>query len=165
MNSENSEPCTLVPFLSSAVYPAVSHLRFLLAITTVPSSCLTTMSTRELRSLGGTDRPGGRKWLQSNTDDVSAKRTKTNDNDSDDEEQPVKKPVKKAATKGKGKKGKKPMYVLFLCEGVLPGNTNLRLVMSVRMCMRKRMPPLCVLVHRKGRKSFWRRHCQVCYSP
>ena len=84
------------------------------------------MSTRELRSLGGTDRPGGRKRLQSNTDDVSAKRTKTNDNDSDDEEQPVKKPVKKAATKGKGKKGKKPMYVLFLCEDVLPGNTNLQ---------------------------------------
>jgi hypothetical protein len=67
------------------------------------------MSTRELRSLGGTDRPGGRKRLQStgNADEVIAKRTKTNNNDSDDEELPV----KKVATKGKGKKGKKPRYV------------------------------------------------------
>jgi hypothetical protein len=72
------------------------------------------MSTRELRSLGGTDRPGGRKRLQSNADEVSAKRTKTNDNDSDDEEQPV----KKVAMKGKGKKGKKPRYVPFPCEGI-----------------------------------------------
>jgi hypothetical protein len=79
------------------------------------------MSTRELHSLGGTDRPGGRKRLQSNADDVSAKRPKTNDNDSDDEGQP-----KKKVTKGKGKKGKKPRYVSFPCEGILPGNTNLQ---------------------------------------
>jgi hypothetical protein len=75
------------------------------------------MSTRELRSLGGTDRPGGRKRLQSNADEVIAKRTKTNKKDSDDEEQPEKKVV----TKGKGKKGKKPRYVPYPCEGLFTG--------------------------------------------
>ena len=64
------------------------------------------MSTHELRSLGGMDRPGGWKRLQSNADELITKRAKTNKNDSDDEEQPEKKVV----MKGKGKKGKKPRY-------------------------------------------------------
>ena len=80
------------------------------------------MSTRELRSSGGTDRPGGRKRLQSNADEVITKRSKTNDNDSDDEEEPV----KKVATKGKGKKGKKPRYVPYPCEGSICQLTTLR---------------------------------------
>jgi len=64
------------------------------------------MTTRQLRS------SGGRKRLQSNADEVIAKRSKTNDkhedndpdNDSHDDEQPV----KKAVMKGKVKKGKNP---------------------------------------------------------
>ena len=65
------------------------------------------MSTRELRSLGG------RKRQQSNADEVIAKRSKNDDNDSDNDSDDEEQPVKKAATKGKGKKGKKPRYVII----------------------------------------------------
>ena len=67
------------------------------------------MSVRELRSMRG-----GRKWLQSNADEVTAKRSKTTNNDSDDggnDEEQAEQPVKKAATRGKAKKGKKPRFV------------------------------------------------------
>ena len=93
------------------------------------------MSARELRSLGGMDRPVGQKRLQSNADELIAKRTKTNDNNSDDEEQ-AEQPVKKVATKGKGRKGKKTRYVPYPYEGLLPGNTSLQ--PSVRMTAAQR---------------------------
>lgn len=106
-NSEKFRALNPIPFLLSAVLRFLPSLPFVYCHLVSPPSTL--MSTRELRSLGGTDRPGGRKRLQStgNSDEVIAKRTKTNNNDSDDEELPV----KKVATKGKGKKGKKPRYV------------------------------------------------------
>jgi hypothetical protein len=79
------------------------------------------MSARELRSFRGSQNspkraPGGRKRLQSNADDSEAtlKRSKTTNNDEDIEvEHAEQQPVKKAATKGKGKKGKKTRYVAY----------------------------------------------------
>lgn len=77
---------------------------------------------RELRSLRSTDRapsppkyaPGGRKRLQSNADEVIPKRSKTanRDNDEDDDDDLEQQPVKKAATKSKGKKGKNTRFVM-----------------------------------------------------
>jgi hypothetical protein len=62
------------------------------------------MSTRELCSSGGTDRPGGQKRLQSNADEE---------------------PVKKVVTKVKGKKGKNSRYVPYPCEGLIVPTYNL----------------------------------------
>ena len=67
------------------------------------------MSVRELQSMHG-----GRKQLQSNADEVTSKRSKTINNDSDDggnDEEQAEQPVKKAATQGKAKKGKRPRFV------------------------------------------------------
>ena len=67
------------------------------------------MSVRELRSMRG-----GRKRLQSNGDEVTPKRSKTTNNDLDDGgnyEEQAEQPVKKAATQGKAKKGKKSRFV------------------------------------------------------
>jgi hypothetical protein len=79
------------------------------------------MSARELCSLRITDRSpsppkGGQKRLQSNADEAAPKRSKTtNDNEKEEsveeEQQPV--AVKKVATRGNGKKGKKPRYVTY----------------------------------------------------
>jgi hypothetical protein len=80
------------------------------------------MSTRELCSSGSTDRPGGRKRLQSNAEEVIAKRSKTNDNDSASEDE---EPVKKVVTKVKGKKGKNSRYVPYPCEGLIVPTYNL----------------------------------------
>lgn len=80
------------------------------------------MSARELRSglVRGTDRadaPGGRKRLQSNADEAAPKRPKTVNNDEEEESnEEEEQPVRKAATKGKGKKGKKPMFVTYPYE-------------------------------------------------
>jgi hypothetical protein len=80
------------------------------------------MSARELRSLRGRGSPpkhapGGRKRLQSNADEATPKRPKTTNNSEEEgsieEEQPEKRPVKKAATKGKGKKGKQTRFVVY----------------------------------------------------
>ena len=78
------------------------------------------MSARELRALRANESalsppkqaPRGRKRLQSNADEVTSKRSKAANNDGEEgsievEEQPV----KKAATKGKGKKEKKSRCV------------------------------------------------------
>jgi hypothetical protein len=75
------------------------------------------MSARELRSLRGSQNsppklaPGGRKRLQSNADEATPIRLKTTNNNEEDVEQ---QPVKKAAMKGKGKKGKKARFVAYL---------------------------------------------------
>jgi hypothetical protein len=68
------------------------------------------MSARELR---------GRKRLQSNADEATAKRSKTAQEDSEEENIEVEQqPVKKTATKGKGKKGKR--CVSYFYEGLYP---------------------------------------------
>ena len=55
------------------------------------------------------DGPGARKWLQSNPDEATAKRSKTINNSEEEESiEEEQQPVKKAATKGKGRKGKNP---------------------------------------------------------
>ena len=57
---------------------------------------------------------GERKQLQSNADEVTSKRSKTINNDLDDggnDEEHAEQPVKKAATRGKAKKGKKSRFV------------------------------------------------------
>ena len=80
----------------------------------------TLMSLCELRSIRGRDRArspskqtlGGRKRLQSDTDEATPKRSKTHDEEegsNEIEHQPA------AATKGKGKKGKNLRWVWLTC--------------------------------------------------
>jgi len=58
----------------------------------------------------------GRKRNQSNADEVIAKRSKTTNNDDDEESEVTVEPqqLKKAATKGKGKQGKKTRCVMYV---------------------------------------------------
>lgn len=94
------------------------------------------MSTpRQLRSLRSTDRaptppkdaPGGRKRLQSNPDETTAKRSKTiNNSEKEESTEEEQQPVKKAATKGKGKKGKKNRFVTYSYERLPAYSLNLR---------------------------------------
>ena len=75
------------------------------------------MSARELHSLRGRQssspkRAGGRKRLQSNADEVIAKRSKINE---EDEAEQAEQPVKKAVTVTKGNlKGKKEIQARFV---------------------------------------------------
>jgi hypothetical protein len=70
------------------------------------------MSARELR---------GQKRLQSNADEATttSKRSKTTNKDDEEGSEVELQPVKKAATKSKGKKANKPRYVSYPYWGLI----------------------------------------------
>ena len=82
------------------------------------------MSVRELQSMHG-----GRKQLQSNADEVTSKRSKTINNDSDDggnDEEHAEQPVKKAATQARPRRGKNPGSLLYTYEQLLSWFTTIQ---------------------------------------